>query len=103
MFGFGKRQSKADAAVAVLGDAIVLASERWQFVCDKVPYRADVELVDQISAFTVPFYEGARKTFPALRDAPDCLLLLVVAQGVERSGTHSRAEVEQALGVRLPD
>jgi hypothetical protein len=103
MFGFKKRQSKADAAVAVLDDAIHLAAERWQFFCDKLAFRESVGLADRITAFMVPFAEGAGKTFPALQNAPEGVILMIVAKGVERSGTHSRAEIERALGLPLPD
>lgn len=102
MFGFRKRRSKADAAFAVMDEAIALAADKWQFFCDKLPFRDDVELVDRIASFSVPFSEGAR-TLPALKDAPEALLLLIVAKGIERSGTHSRTQFEQALGVSLPD
>jgi hypothetical protein len=103
MFGFGKRKSKADAAIAVMDEAIGLAADKWRFFCEKMPFRDDVGLVDRIAAFNVPFSEGARKNFPALKDAPDAVLLLIVAKGVERSGTHTRSQIEQALGVLLLD
>lgn len=103
MFGFKKRKSKADATVAVLDDAIALAAERWKFFCDKLVFRENVDLADRIAAFMVPFEEGAAKTFPVLRGAPDGVILMIVAKGVERSGTHSRAEIERALGVPLPE
>jgi len=62
---FGTRKSKADAAIAVMDEAIRLADEKWQFFCQKLPFRDDVRLVDRIAAFNAPFSEGARKNFPA--------------------------------------
>lgn len=109
MFGFGKRKakaeahSKADATIAVMDDAIRLAAERWTYFCDTLPFRKDVALVDRITAFMFPFMEGARKSLPALRDAPDAVLLVIVAKGIERSRTHSRTQIEEALGLPLPD
>lgn len=103
MFGFRKKQPKADAALAVMDDAVEIAAEKWRFFCDKLPFRETVRLADRIASFSVPFNEGARANIAAFKDAPDTFLLLVVALGVERSGTHSRAEIEQALGVPLPD
>ncbi|WP_298671317.1 hypothetical protein [uncultured Sphingomonas sp.] len=103
MFGFGKKQSKADAAIAVMPQAIEAASEKWRFFCEKLVFKAEVPLADRIASFTVPFFQGARQNIPALKEAPDAVLLLIVAKGIERSGTHTKAQIEQALGTRLPD
>jgi hypothetical protein len=102
MFGLGKSKSKADAALGVMDSTVATAAEKWRLFCDKVSYRDNVGLADRIAAFSVPFGDGARQNIPALRTAPDGLLLLIVAMGVEKSGTHSRAEIESALGVKLP-
>ena len=102
MFKFLRRESKADAVVAVMDEAVGIAADKWRFFCDKLPFRKDVPLADRIASFMFPFEEGARKRFPALKDAPGTVLLLIVAMGVERSGTHTRAQIEQALGFSLP-
>lgn len=101
---FRKRPSKADAALAVMDDAIQLAAERWRYFCETIPYRADVPLVDRIPSFCIPMYQGLRTTFPVLKDSPDTFLLIVVVKGIERSGTHSREQVAEELGMPpLPD
>jgi len=103
MFGFGKRQSKADATIAVLDQTIGVAADKWLYFCEKLPVRDGVDLVERITSFSVPFSEGARRNIPALKDAPDAVLFLIVAKGVERSGTHTRSQIEQALGIQLPN
>jgi hypothetical protein len=103
MFGFGKKKSKADATLSVLDDAIRFATDRWLYFCEKLPFKEDVGLATRIAAFSVPFDEGAKNKFPPLRDAPDAVLLLIIAKGVQASGTHTRDEIEQALGFELPD
>jgi len=85
-----------------MDDTITHAADKWRYFCDNVPYRTEVGLADRIGAFSVPFNEGARKHIPELQNAPDGLLLMIIALGVEKSGTHSRIEIERALGVSLP-
>ena len=103
VFGFGKKKSKADAAIAAMPQAIERAAEKWAYFCETLVFKAEVPLVARIGSFLVPFEEDVRKNMPALRDAPGAVILLVVAKGIERSGTHSRAEIEEALGFPLPD
>lgn len=104
MFGlFGKRKGPAEAAIEVMDDTIFIAAEKWLHFCRTIPFKQDVPLADRIAAFAFPFMEGARQNVPALREAPDAFLMLIVAKGVEKSGTHARAEIEEALGVTLPD
>jgi hypothetical protein len=83
--------------------AIKVAAEKWIYFCESLRFREDVPLHDRITAFYVPFSDGARSNVAALRYAPDAVLLLIVAKGIERSGTHSRPEIERALGLTLPD
>ena len=104
MFGFGKKKkkSKADAAIAVMDDAIQFASEKWTYFCSALPFKAEVGLAHRIASFLVPLSQGLRNNFEPLNDAPDPLLFLIAAKGVERSGTHTTKEIEEALGMQLP-
>jgi hypothetical protein len=103
MFGLFRRRSKADAAVEAFRPAIQFASEKWAYYCEMLPFRADVPLADRINGFMMPFEEGLAANFPAFRNAPPGVALLIAAKGIELSGSHSRAEIEEALGVPLPD
>lgn len=103
MFGlFTKRKSKADAVIEIMDDVIAIAAQKWLTFCEQLPFKEDVPLVDRISAFGFPLMQGAREKVPALREAPDGVLLLIVAMGVDRSGTHTKALIEEALGISWP-
>ena len=102
MFGSKRRKSSADAAIEVLPEAIALAAEKWLFFCETLPMKAETPLAQRIALFSVPFFENLRNRYPALRKSPDAVLFLIVAKGVDLSGTHSTEEIERELGVPLP-
>ena len=83
----------------VMDDAIKLVSERWLTFCNSVPCKAEVPLVDRITAFSFPMIEGLRETFPSLRDAPEGAVFIFIVKGIERSGTYPAAEIYDALGM----
>lgn len=103
MWPFKKKKSEADEAVAVLPQTIEIVAGKWVYFCKSLPFKEDVPLIERITAFSVPMFEGIRKNVPALRKAPDALLLIIVAKGVEKSGTHTREQIEEALGAPLPE
>jgi len=98
-----KIKSQADAIIDVLEHSISFTSEKWLHFTASLPFRDDVELRERIRYFAMPVGEGLRNNFPALREANEAILLIIVAKGIERSGTHSRAELEAALGLPLPE
>lgn len=103
MFGlFRKKPPKgaAEAALAVMPEAVTNAAILWDQFCRDLPFKAEVPLVDRINAFLQPYLIGARKRFPVLENSPDSMILLIVAKGIVQSGTHSNEEVAEAL--RLP-
>ncbi len=102
-FSHRSKNAKAEAAVAVLGEAKAAVAERWLYFRKAMPFKDNVPLIDIITAFAMPMFEGLRRNLPPLRHAPDAVLLVIVAKGIEQSGTHSRAEIEAALGTPLPD
>ena len=103
MWRFKKAKSRADEAIEVLPTLIENAAGKWRDFDEAFKFKDGVSLANRIWLFMTPFSEGVREHVPAMKDAPDGLLLLIVAKGVEQSGTHSRAEIEEALGVSLPD
>jgi hypothetical protein len=103
MWPFPKKPSKADAAVGRVDAVVAIAADKWSHFCKTLPFKNDVGLAERIYSFSGPFGEGLRQNVPEFRGANDGLILLIIAKGVERSGTHSRAEIEQALGMPLPD
>jgi hypothetical protein len=94
--GLRTRQSKVAEALAIMPDAIQLVAERWREPRDQLSNSA-MPLERTVAAFCIPMYAELRRTFPALRGAPDPFLLIVVAKGIEHSGTHSAEELCEAI------
>jgi len=104
MWPFGrKKKSPADIAYEMLPDLVATAAEKWLRFRRLLAFNDEVALADQIMMFSIPAIEGIRKSFPELSNSPDSFFTLVCALGVVESGTHSKAEVETALGVELPE
>lgn len=101
MFGFRKK-SPADRAIAIMPSAIRHASIKWRNFHASLVFKPEVGLLDQIAIFLVPMTESLRAKYSALKEAPDSIFLLIVAMAVERSGTHSRTEIQRALNIKLP-
>lgn len=101
-FRKNKEGSSADEIIAVMDDAIQFAAEKWTYFTEALPFKDSVTLQDKIIGFVPPATEGLKNKFPALQDAPNPVYMLIIAKGVELSGTHSKEEIENALGVPLP-
>ncbi|WP_133030234.1 hypothetical protein [Sphingomonas sp. PP-CE-1G-424] len=100
MWPFSRRKSPADLAIEWMPHAIDVASQKW-LEFQLLPFRAEVPLETRIMAFVEPLKIGLRQ-WEAFRTAPDAIFLLIAAKGVEKSGTHSISQLEQALKVSLP-
>lgn len=87
MFWSFKKKSKADAVLEIMDEAISFAATKWSYFATAVPFKAEVGLRDRIGAFLRPATEGLKNKYPQLRSAPDTIFLIIVAKGVERSGT----------------
>jgi hypothetical protein len=60
------------------------------------------DLRDRISLFARALDQSLHGHFPALIAAPEQVILLIIAKGVEQSGLLARGEIEQELGIILP-
>jgi hypothetical protein len=100
MWPFSRKSSPADAAIAETPLAVDRACSKW-LECQKLPFRENVDLFTKATAFSMPFGEGLRQR-SAFKDAPDALVFLFIDLGIEKSGTHSRDEIEAAFGAKLP-
>ena len=98
-----KRASDADKVIAVFNHTIDIVTDKWLFFSKTLAFKEDVVRRDRIAAFSFPMFEGLIKNVLPLRKSPDAILLIVVAKGIEKSGTHTRGEIEEALGAPLPD
>jgi hypothetical protein len=92
--------SDADQVIGILPDAIAFASQKWIFFVDEVPL-LDSSLYNKITMFSVPAIEGLKNNFPVLK-SDEALCMMIIAKGIEESGSYSREEIESALGVNLP-
>jgi hypothetical protein len=81
-------------------EAIHLAADHWKKFSSSVP--PNLNLRDQVTFFAQPFRKALLAQCPDLRVADDQVLLLVLAEGIARSGTVKRDAVERALGIILP-
>ena len=99
---FRRPKSAADAAFLVIEDAIAHAAEQWSLLCDALPLNEHVPLADRVAAFRPPLESGLAQRFPALIGGGPSLMLIVIALGIEQSGTHSRVDLERALLLQLP-
>ncbi|VXC88260.1 hypothetical protein [Sphingomonas sp. AX6] len=89
-----------DRALEAMPQAIDVAAQKWldfqqlKFIDD--------DLAQQVAFFLVPLEQGLSK-WEAFESAPDGFFLIIAVKAIEQSGTHSRRELENALGVRIPD
>jgi hypothetical protein len=102
MWPFSKRKFEAQRAEALLDEVTDAIADKWVYFGKMVTFKDEVKLEERIAVFSIPLYEGLRKNFATLQGAPEEFLLMLVVTGISKSGTHSRAEMEQALGVSLP-
>jgi len=82
--------------------AVPYAAQAWARFRDTTGLPANLHLRDQIAYFARDFVGDLERTFPALRSAPNELLLLIIAQGIEVSGHAPRRRIELQLGISLP-
>ena len=86
----------------ILDGAMALAAERWKRseVDGSIP--TNINLRDRVTLFAGPMRKALFANFPQLRAAGDQVMLLVIAEGIARSGTIARDKLEKALGIILP-
>ena len=82
-------------------DLIEVAAEHWLAFSRTPAFLDSGPLKDKIAFFAAAAMKGLRENIPELRDVSDSALLHAIALGIIRSGTHTDAEVEQALGRKL--
>jgi hypothetical protein len=96
------RRKTIQTADEMLSAAIRATSGHWLAFSAGGSVPANLNLRDQIAYFARPLREELAKAFPQLAEADDQILLLVIAKGIEGSGTHSRGQIERQLGIVLP-
>jgi hypothetical protein len=99
MWPFRRKQKHAEQVMAVLPDAIEIVAKKWGYFLNTLMFEEEIPLRERIIMFSDPVFDGLRTNLAALESAPDSLLRLIVVKGIERSGTHTSAEIEEALGL----
>lgn len=102
MWPFRKKRSPQADAAAIIDEAIVFAAARWSAFSQSVPVHPGMGLRERISLFARTLEKSLHTRHPQLAAAPDQVILLIVAKGVEQSGKVPRIEIERALGILLP-
>ena len=100
MWPFIRKKSAADMAIEEMPKAIEAARKKW-LIYNELPFKMGVPLDWKIRRFMIPFEQFLRG-WDAYKDAPGAVVLLIVCKGVQRSGTHTKAEIEAALNITLP-
>jgi hypothetical protein len=100
MWSFVRRPSVSlDRAME---DSVAFAAAAWIVFRNSAGVPANIHLRDQVAFFAPEFVVKLARRFPALRSAPNDLILLIIAQGIEASGSISRRKIELQLGIILP-
>lgn len=102
MWPFPNRRSEADRAAAIMEDAIRFAADRWRRFERDSGLAPNIHLRDRVAFFAPGFAEQLALRFPAFATAPNEVLLLIIAKGVETTDTMPRQRIEKALGIVLP-
>jgi hypothetical protein len=92
----------ADAGEDDHDRAVRFAAERWAAFSTMSGVPANIHLRDRIAFFAADFVAELTRRFPALRAAPDEVMLLIIAEGVAASGLETRRRIELQLGIVLP-
>jgi hypothetical protein len=100
MWPFRKRH--VEDTLATIDQAIDFSAERWRVFSTAVAVSPDMGLRERIGIFARAFDRSLHERFPSLRAAPEEVILLIIAKGVEESRTIPRREIERALGILLP-
>ncbi len=97
-----RRSWEAGRLDDVMEEAVAFSAERWVGYCEIMDFAGDVPLNARIGGFMVSASDGLIQNFPSLKRVPDTVILLILARGIEASGTHARDEIEAALKTKLP-
>ncbi len=102
MWPFRKKRSPQADTTAIIDEAILFAAERWHAFSRSVPVRPGTSLRERVGLFARSLEKSLHARHPQLAAAPDEVIVLIVAKGVEQSGTVPRDEIERELGILLP-
>lgn len=102
MWPFRKKTPVSSSAIEVIDEAIGFAAQRWLSFSLSVAVPPGAGLRYRIGLFARAIENSLHRRFPSLATAPAEVIVLIVAKGVEQSGTVTRGEIERELGILLP-
>ncbi|MES2497579.1 MAG: hypothetical protein V4618_15810 [Pseudomonadota bacterium] len=103
MWPFRKQSAqRAEDPSKTIDDAILFTAQRWCAFSRALALPAEMSLRDRITMFARSLDHSLHGRFPTLISAPEQVLLLIIAKGVEQSGLLARGEIERELGIILP-
>lgn len=97
------RRGAPPTIASAITQAAGFAAECWSRFTETSGLPRNINLRDRVSYFAADFRRELDRRYPLLRSAPEEIVLLVIAQGIERSGSDSRRLIELQLGIVLPD
>lgn len=97
-----KAAAATDDAPATIDEAILFTAHRWCVFSGSVALPPEISLRERIGLFARAVDASLHGRFPSLAAAPDQVMLLIIAKGVEQSGLLARGEIERELGIILP-
>ena len=96
MWPFSKSKLSAPSDIEI-EEVIGIIAEKW-LTFSSLPFHDNVSLEDRIIAFMHPALDGLVKAKPAFAFMPTEAMLLLFANGIAQSGTHTALEIQDALG-----
>ena len=100
MWPFGKKKTKADLAVEWMPRAIDAARHHW-LEFEAQTWTQSMPLTEKIPLFCRGL-EARLGQWKAYRNAPQGLIILIAAKGIESSRTHLRLELEAIFNMAIP-
>jgi hypothetical protein len=95
MFNFFRRKkSKSDAVIEIYDELVSAAETKWLEYNDVMKFKDNVALKDIVTSFLMIIDEALRKNYKQLEDAPDEVIILIVINGILKSGTHTVEELD---------
>ena len=102
MWPFRKQRRDADDSLKTIDQAIDFVAQRWRSFIGAVKLPAELGLRERVAMFARSIDPSLHSRFTSLVAAPEEVMLLIIAKGVEQSGVERRQDIERELGILLP-
>lgn len=72
---------------------------KWKLFCEKLIFKENVHLADQIEAFATPAMAYILENYPTTKTAPPVVLWMLIFRAVQESNTHTIDELNDAVSL----